>query len=142
MTPVRTVIEPKNTHLNVSRSKNLPHNPGIRVGDLVFLSGMVAVDPSNGKLRTGTMEEETRMVLSNMKQMLQSAGTDMENAVKITVNLSDIAGYGEMNRVYREFFGGASPPACSVNVVELSFGLKIEIECMAVMPAQPKGAAA
>ena len=131
----RTVIEPQNKHLNVSRSKNLPHNPGIRAGDFVFLSGMVAVDPSNGKIRTGSMEEETRMVLSNMKHMLESAGTGMENAVKITVNLSDAAGYADMNRVYREFFGGDTPPACSVNVVELSFGLKIEIECLAVMPA-------
>ncbi|HEX4327389.1 MAG TPA: RidA family protein [Burkholderiales bacterium] len=130
----RTVLEPKNTLLNVSRSKNLPHNPGIRVGDLVFLSGMVAVDPTNGKVRTGSVEEETRMVLSNMKHMLESAGTGMEHAVKLTVNLSDAAGYADMNRVYREFFGGASPPACSVNVVELSFGLKIEIECLAVMP--------
>jgi len=130
----RTVLEPKNTLLNVSRSKNLPHNPGIRVGDFVFLSGMVAVDPASGKLRTGSVEEETRMVLLNMKHMLQSAGTDMENAVKLTVNLADASGYADMNRVYREFFGGASPPACSVSVVELSFGLKIEIECLALMP--------
>ena len=137
----RTVIEPKNAHLNVSRNKNLPHNPGIRVGDLVFLSGMVAVDPANGKIRTGSVAEETRMVLSNMQHMLQSAGTDMENAVKLTVNLSDLSGYDEMNRVYREFFGGASPPACSVNVVELSFGLKIEIECLAAMPPAMTGSA-
>jgi len=137
----RTVLEPKNTLLNVSRSKNLPHNPGIRVGDLVFLSGMVAVDPTNGKIRTGSVEEETRMVLANMKHMLESAGTGMENAVKLTVNLSDAAGYADMNRVYREFFGGDSPPVCSVNVVELSFGLKIEIECLAAMPAAPMGSA-
>jgi 2-iminobutanoate/2-iminopropanoate deaminase len=134
----RTVIEPRNAHLNVSRNKKLPHSPGIRVGNLVFLSGMVSVDPTTGETRTGTLAEETRTVLENMQHMLESAGTCLANSVKVTLNISEMADYAEMNRVYREFFNDVNPPACSVNAVQLSFGLKIEIECVAFIAADSK----
>src|SRR6185369_16565952 len=70
----RSAIEPKNPLLNASRSSNLPHVPGIRVGDYIFLSGMVPVDPQTGERCHGPIAEQVRTTLSNMQHMLESTG--------------------------------------------------------------------
>jgi len=71
----RSVIEPKNPKLNVSRNANLPHSPGIRVGDYIFLSGMGPVDPVTGRRNLGPIAEQIRQTLRNMAHMLESAGS-------------------------------------------------------------------
>ena len=70
----RSRIEPKNPLLNASRSSNLPHVPGIRVGDYIFLSGMVPVNPQTGERSHGPIAEQVRTTLSNMKHMLEFGG--------------------------------------------------------------------
>ena len=97
----RSVIQPKNPRLNVSRSANLPHVPGIRVGDYIFLSGMGPIDPDTGERFHGSIGEQVRMTLGNMRHMLESAGSSLERVVRIHVVLADIAHMAEMDRVYR-----------------------------------------
>src|SRR5215468_5439073 len=106
----RKVIEPVNPKLNVSRNANLPHSPGIRVGDYIFLSGMGPVDPVSGGRNLGPIAEQIRQTLRNMAHMLESAGSGLDRIVKITVVLADAGDYDEMNRVWREFFP-VDPPA-------------------------------
>src|ERR1051325_124589 len=100
----RTVIEPANPKLNVSRNANLPHSPGIRVGNYIFLSGMGPVDPVTGGRNLGPIAEQIRQTLRNMGHMLESAGSSLERIVKITVVLADSGDYDELNWVWREFF--------------------------------------
>jgi len=100
----RTVIEPTNPRLNVSRNANLPHSPGIRVGEYIFLSGMGPVDPATGGRNLGPIADQIRQTLRNMEHMLASAGSGLDRIVKINVVLADIQDYDEMNRVWREFF--------------------------------------
>jgi 2-iminobutanoate/2-iminopropanoate deaminase len=76
----RSAIEPKNPLLNASRSSNLPHVPGIRVGDYIFLSGMGPIDPLTGERNHGPIAEQVRTTLSNMQHMLESAGSSLERA--------------------------------------------------------------
>ena len=88
----RSVIEPANPKLNVSRNANLPHSPGIRVGDYIFLSGMGPVDPVTGGRNLGPIAEQIRQTLRNMAHMLESAGSGLDRIVKMTVVLADSRG--------------------------------------------------
>ena len=127
----REVIVPKNDKLNVSRNLNLPHSPGIRAGDFIFLSGMLSTDPETGERSPGTMAHETRQTLTNMRHLLESAGSSLERVVKINVLIYDMLEFENMNRVYRDFFP-KDPPARTTCGVQLSAGMKIEIDCIAL----------
>jgi 2-iminobutanoate/2-iminopropanoate deaminase len=127
----RSAIEPVNPVLNVSRSANLPHVPGIRVGDYLFLSGMGPIDPVTGERRHGPIAEQVRTTLANMKHMLESAGSSLDRVVRIHVVLADID-MAEMDRVYREFFP-VDPPARMAWSMQLRFGNGCEIECVALV---------
>src|SRR5438477_10504308 len=97
----RSVIEPANPNLNVSRNANLPHSPGIRVGEYIFLSGMGPVDPVTGGRNLAPIAEQIRQTLRNMAHMLESAESGLNRHVKKTVLLAYGGGYHEMNRVWR-----------------------------------------
>lgn len=127
----RSVIEPTNPRLNVSRNANLPHSPGIRVGDTIFLSGMGPVDPATGGRNLGPIAEQIRQTLRNMGHMLESAGSGLDRVVKILVVLADGRDYDEMDRVWPEFFP-VDPPARTVCALQLSNGNGVEIECIAL----------
>ena len=128
----RSAIQPKNPLLNVSRSANLPHVPGIRVGDYLFLSGMGPIDPRTGGRNHGPIADQIRTTLSNVKHLLESAGSSLERVVRVHVVLADISHLDEMDRVYREFFP-VDPPARTVWSMQLRFGNGCEIECVALV---------
>lgn len=128
----RSTIAPRNPQLNVSRNANLPHVPGIRVGDYLFLSGMGPVDPQTGGRAHGPIAEQVRTTLNNVKHMLESAGSSLGRVVRVHVVLADIGDFAAMDRVYREFFP-VDPPARSVWSMQLRFGNGCEIECVALV---------
>ncbi|MBI2293820.1 MAG: RidA family protein [Betaproteobacteria bacterium] len=128
----RSAIQPKNPLLNVSRSANLPHVPGIRVGGYLFLSGMGPIDPRTGGRNHGPIAEQIRATLNNVKHLLESAGSSLERVVRVHVVLADIAHLDEMDRVYREFFP-VDPPARTAWSMQLRFGNGCEIECVALV---------
>jgi 2-iminobutanoate/2-iminopropanoate deaminase len=132
----RDVIEPANPRLNVSRNANLPHSPGIRAGDMIFLSGMGPVDPATGGRNLGPIAEQIRQTLRNMGHMLESAGSSLDRVVKVMVVLADAGDYDDMNRVWCEFFP-ADPPARTVCALQLSNGNGVEIECIALSGPDP-----
>src|ERR1044072_643514 len=126
----REIIQPKNDMLNVWCNSKLPHSAGIKAGDFIFLSGMVSGDDKTGERNLGTVPQETHQILLNMKHMLESAGSSMERVVKINVLLYDMLEFENMNAVYRKFFP-KDPPARTTCGVQLSFGMKVEIEGIA-----------
>lgn len=132
MALTRQVIEPKNDKLNVSRRRGLPHSPGIRVGDFLFLSGMVSTDPESGEHKQGTLTSEARQILQNIGHLLESSGSSLENVVKLTVFVYDMLEFQNVHDVLGKFFP-ERPPALTVCGAQLSFGFKIEIECIAVV---------
>ena len=127
----RAAITPQNPLLNASRAGNLPHVPGIRVGDYIFLSGMVPVDPHTGERSHGPIAEQVRITLSNMQHMLESADSSLDRVVRVHLVLADISHMAEMDRVYREFFP-IDPPARTAWSMQLRFGNGCEIECVAL----------
>jgi 2-iminobutanoate/2-iminopropanoate deaminase len=127
----RSVIEPANPRLNVSRNANLPHSPGVRAGEYIFLSGMGPVDPLTGGRNLGPIADQIRQTLRNMAHMLESAGSGLDRVVKVMIVLADSADYDEMNLVWREFFP-VDPPARTACALQLSNGNGVEIECIAL----------
>ncbi len=130
----RKIIEPTNPKLNASRTFQLPHSPGVQAGPLLYLSGMVSLDPETGDFKLGTVASETRQILQNMSHLLSSNGASLDRVVKVNVFLHNMLEFEAMNRVFREFFP-KDPPARTTCGVQLSMGVKVEIECIALAAA-------
>jgi 2-iminobutanoate/2-iminopropanoate deaminase len=124
----RSVIEPANPKLNVSRNANLPHSPGVRAGDYIRNGRSI---PVTGGRNLGPIAEQIRQTLRNMAHMLESAGSGLDRVVKVMIVLADSADYDEMNQVWREFFP-VDPPARTCCALQLSNGNGVEIECIAL----------
>jgi 2-iminobutanoate/2-iminopropanoate deaminase len=107
-----------------------PYSPAVRAGDFIFVSGQVAVDPVTNELKTGDIQHETRMVLNNVKLVLEGAGATLGDVVRVGVYLGNGADFAAMNEVYSEFFGDAKP-ARSTIVCGFAAAIKVEIDCVA-----------
>ena len=110
-----------------------PYSQAIRVGDFVFTAGQIALDPAAGELAGATIEEQTRRALTNLKAVLEAAGSGMGKVVKTTVFLANLADFAKMNAVYGEFFPGNAPARTTVQVAALPRGALVEIECVAIL---------
>ena len=130
MSVSRTVIAPP-SGLDAAAALGQPVSTLVRGGPFLFVSGLVAVDRATGQFARGTTTSETRMILENLKAMLEAAGSSMDKVVKINVLLYDMLEFENMNAVYRKFFP-KDPPARTTCGVQLSFGMKVEIECIAL----------
>jgi 2-iminobutanoate/2-iminopropanoate deaminase len=109
-----------------------PYSQGILVGDTLYCSGQIAIDPETGSLVTGSAESETERVLDNLGAVLRAARMDFENVVRCTVYLIDINDYAQVNEVYARYFSEAPPAREAVQVTALPRGARVEIACVAV----------
>lgn len=108
-----------------------PYSQAIEANGMIFVSGQLPVDPATGNFAEGGIKELTRQSLTNMKAILAEAGLGMENVVKTTVFLADMADFAEMNEVYAQFFTAPFPGRSAVAVKTLPKGARVEIECIA-----------
>jgi 2-iminobutanoate/2-iminopropanoate deaminase len=110
-----------------------PYSQAIVANGLVFTSGQIAIDPKTGSLIDGSIEEQTKQVLDNLSNVLESVGGSLQRALKTTVFLQDMADFSAMNKVYSEYFPDDHKPARStVQVAKLPLNAKIEIELVAL----------
>jgi len=110
-----------------------PYSQAIRIGDLLFTSGQVPLDPATGAVVEGGIEEQARQSLSNVKAILNEAGTNMGSVVKTTVFLKDMNDFAAMNAVYAEFFQEPYPARSAVQVARLPKDVLVEIEAIATL---------
>ncbi len=108
-----------------------PYQQGIRLGDWVFTSGQIALDPATGNFMAGDIEQETELTLKNIEAILQAEGLSMEHVVKATVYLSDMDNFARMNQVYEKCFATGKPARACVQVAALPKGAKVEIDVIA-----------
>jgi len=108
-----------------------PYSAAVRVGSFVYTAGQIGIDPATGEVVPGGIEAETRQALTNLKHILEAAGTSLEHVVKTTVFLRDINDFARMNAVYAEFFTANPPARSAVQAAALPKGVAVEIEAVA-----------
>ena len=109
-----------------------PYSQAIRANGLLITSGQIAIDPAKGEFAGGSIEEQTRQVLKNLKAILDAGGTEFSRVVKTTVFLKDINDFKAMNEVYAEYFGESRPARSTVQAAALPAGASVEIDCIAL----------
>lgn len=108
-----------------------PYSQAIKVNGFIFVSGQVGLAPTTGELVDGGVEEQSRQALTNVKNVLAAAGSNLEKVVKTTVFLKDINDFAALNTVYGEFFGEDCPARSAVQVAALPKNALVEIEVIA-----------
>jgi len=109
-----------------------PYSQAIQAGSFLFLSGQIPLDPKTGNLTKGNIQKQTQQVLENIKGVLESQGLRMENVVKTTLFLKDIANFNQVNEVYATYFPSSPPARSTVEVTKLPRDADIEIEAIAL----------
>lgn len=110
-----------------------PYSQAVRIEELVFTAGQIGLDPATMELVEGGIEAQTRQVLTNLKNVLEAAGSGLNYVIKTTVFLKDMADFAAMNAVYAEFLGENPPARSTVAVAALPKGALVEIECVALL---------
>jgi 2-iminobutanoate/2-iminopropanoate deaminase len=108
-----------------------PYSQGIVFGDLVWVSGQVAIDPASGQVVEGGIEEQTEQVMQNVSAILEEAGSGLKQLVKTTIFLADFDDFGAMNEVYARHVGPEPPARATVQVAYLPSGVLVEIDALA-----------
>ena len=109
-----------------------PYSQAIRIGDFLYTSGQIALDPESGIFLSGEIEEETEQTLKNISAILQAGGVNFENVIKTTVYMSDLNDFTRMNQIYEKYFSTNKPARACVQVAALPKGAKIEIDAIAI----------
>jgi len=110
---------------------NLPFSEAVRVGNVLYLSGMIGIVPGGLKLVPGGIKPEAQQAMENMKTVLEAHGYGMKDVVKCTVMLADISEWATFNEVYAKFFGGRFPARSAIGANGLALGSRVEVDCVA-----------
>jgi 2-iminobutanoate/2-iminopropanoate deaminase len=108
-----------------------PYSPAVRAGDFVFVSGQGPIDPETNEFSYGDIRHETRVVLSNIRRILEGSGATLRDVVRCGVFLRDGGDFAAMNEVYSEFFSEAKPARTTVETKFANPRMKIEVDCIA-----------
>jgi 2-iminobutanoate/2-iminopropanoate deaminase len=111
-----------------------PYSPAVRAGDYIFVSGQVPVDAATNQIIQGGIRDETRLVLGNLKRILEACGAELSDVVRCSVFLASAQDFAAMNEVYTEFFGASKPARTTVQAVLPLPGIKVEVDCIAYKP--------
>ena len=109
-----------------------PYSQAIQAGNMLFISGQVAIEQSSGKIITNNIQDETHQVMKNLKEILTAAGTDFSTVVKCTIFLKDMNNFPKVNEVYGSYFTSQPPARETVEVSRLPKDVNVEISCIAV----------
>ena len=123
----RTVIKTENAPSAVGT-----YSQGISTDNIIFTAGQIPLDPSTGEVIEGDFKTRVRRVLLNIDGILVEAGSSLSNAVKLTVFMTDLSRFSELNEVFLEFFEEDPPARSALEVSKLPLGVDVEIECVAV----------
>jgi 2-iminobutanoate/2-iminopropanoate deaminase len=110
-----------------------PYEQAIKVGEFVYASGQIPLDPQTGNVVEGDIKTQTRRAMENLKAVLEAAGSSLDRVVKTTVFLKNIGDFAVMNEVYAEYLGAAKPARSTVAVADLPRGALVEIDLIALV---------
>jgi 2-iminobutanoate/2-iminopropanoate deaminase len=110
-----------------------PYSQAIKVGNIIFTSGQIPIDPANGQVVEGGVAEQTARVMANLQAVLSAAGASLDDVVKITLYIKDMNDFGVINEVYSRYFAKEPPARSCVEVARLPKNVLVEIEAVAVV---------
>ena len=122
----------KSVHSDGAPAAIGPYSQAVTVGEAVYLSGQIGLDPSSGQLVAGGVEAEARRVMENLKAVLAAAGVGFAQVVKTTIFLADLADFTKVNEIYGSYFGDPKPARSTVQAAALPRGARVEIDAIAV----------
>lgn len=125
--------EPEVEHYSSNPDMQLPFSEAVRVGDMLYLSGKIGNIPGTRQLAEGGISGETRQAMENIKATLEKHGSSLDEVVKCTVFLADIAEWEAMNQVYITYFPENPPARSALGASGLALNSRVEIECFAAM---------
>jgi 2-iminobutanoate/2-iminopropanoate deaminase len=108
-----------------------PYSQAIRVNGMIYCSGQIPINPATGSIEAVTIEDQTAQSISNLKNVLEKAGSALSKVVKTTVFIKDMNDFAALNKVYAEMFGDTKPARSCVEVTRLPKDVLVEIECIA-----------
>lgn len=124
---MKTIITTKNAPAPIG-----PYNQAVLVGNMLYTSGQIAINPENGELITNTIEAETKQVMENLKAVLKAADMSFDNVIKTTIFISDMNNFAAINSIYGRYFDDTSAPAReTVEVANLPKFVNVEISVIA-----------
>jgi len=116
----------------------VPLSEAVRVGDTLYLSGQIGIQPGTLKLVPGGLKEEAAQTLNNIRTTLEAHGYSMRDVIKCTVMLADISQWGDFNEIYKAHFSAPYPARSALGASGLALGAKVEVECIAVHSSDTK----
>jgi 2-iminobutanoate/2-iminopropanoate deaminase len=110
-----------------------PYSHAVRYGDLLFCSGQIPLDPATGKLSGASAAEQAERCLRNLQAVCEAAGSSLERALRVTVYMTDLAAFGEVNERYAQFFASEPPARVAIGVAALPRGAQVEIDAIVAL---------
>src|SRR5438105_15716287 len=126
-------LERQSVHAPAAPAAIGPYSHALRAGELLFCSGQIPLDPATGELVGSTAAGQARRCLENLAAVCEAAGASLQRAVRMTVYMTDLAAFGEVNEVYGEFFDAEPPARVAVGVAALPRGAYVEIDAIVVL---------
>jgi 2-iminobutanoate/2-iminopropanoate deaminase len=124
----KTIINTKNAPAPIG-----PYNQAVKVNNMLFVSGQIAINPADSSLNTSNIADETHQVMKNLEAILKEAGMGFENIVKTSIFLSDMNNFGKVNEVYGSYFTANFPARETVEVSRLPKDVNVEISVVAIV---------
>lgn len=125
-------MERRVIHTDKVPPARVPLSQAIKIGEWVFVSGQLGMDPATGRLAEGGIEAETRQVCGHLKAVLEAAGSSLAKVVKVTIYMADLGELMAMNRIFSEFFPTDPPARTTFEAARLVGAARVEIEAIAV----------
>jgi 2-iminobutanoate/2-iminopropanoate deaminase len=110
-----------------------PYSQAVQVGNFIYTAGQIPLVPGTGKLVEGDIETQTRQVMQNLSAVLAAAGSSLDNVIKTTIYVTDLADFAAINQAYGNFFVDSPPARSTVQVAALPLGANVEIEMVALI---------
>jgi len=110
-----------------------PYSPALRVGNLLFLSGQIPLDPASGQIVDGDIRAQTTRVLENIGELLKAASAGFSHVVRTTIFLADMGDFAAVNEVYASYFSAPYPTRATVQVARLPKDVRVEIDAIAIL---------
>jgi 2-iminobutanoate/2-iminopropanoate deaminase len=112
-----------------------PYSHAVRSGSVLYCSGQVPLDPATGKLVEGSVGDQTRRCLENLRLVCQAAGAELSDAVRLGIYVTDMSTFPEVNEAYGSFFGEGPPARSTIGVGALPLGAAVEIDAIVALPS-------